>query len=236
MKEKIIDLREKGFSYIRIIEELGCSKGTVSYNCSKLKNNSDIIRNNKDISNLKQTKYKSFVNDINIEKILSLINEGKTVREIISITGYNKYIIYKVRKQFDIRKNKQIKKDRICRNCSDILLKSKKIICDKCRMEYYSYYRPSCEFNFNPYDYKDKFDINLLEKYGWYSPSNKNNNLLGVSKDHLYSVKDGFLNVIDPSIIKHPANCKLMLHKDNNSKGYKSIITLDELLDRIKKW
>ena len=75
-----------------------------------------------------------------------------------------------------------------------------------------------------------------MEKYGWYSPSNKNNNLLGVSKDHLYSVKDGFLNVIDPSIIKHPANCKLMLHKDNNSKGYKSIITLDELLDRIKKW
>lgn len=31
MKEKILNLREKGFSYKKICEELKCSKGTVSY-------------------------------------------------------------------------------------------------------------------------------------------------------------------------------------------------------------
>ena len=30
MKEKIIELREKGYSYSQIVEELGCSKSTVS--------------------------------------------------------------------------------------------------------------------------------------------------------------------------------------------------------------
>ena len=35
MKEKIIRLREEGKSYNEICEELGCSKGTVSYHCGK---------------------------------------------------------------------------------------------------------------------------------------------------------------------------------------------------------
>ena len=33
IKDKIIELRERGFSYRKIVEEIGCSKGTVSYHC-----------------------------------------------------------------------------------------------------------------------------------------------------------------------------------------------------------
>jgi 5-methylcytosine-specific restriction endonuclease McrA len=33
MKEQILELRAKGYSYNKIVEELGCSKGTVAYHC-----------------------------------------------------------------------------------------------------------------------------------------------------------------------------------------------------------
>jgi len=57
-----------------------------------------------------------------------------------------------------------------------------------------------------------------------------------VSKDHIYSVKDGFINNISPDIIKHPANCQLLKHTDNNIKKTKSEITIEELLMKIKIW
>lgn len=80
------------------------------------------------------------------------------------------------------------------------------------------------------------FDFSIIEKYGWYSPSNKRNNLGGVSRDHIYSVMEGFKNNIDSKILSHPANCQLMIHNDNISKGNKSSITLEELLEKIKEW
>lgn len=97
-------------------------------------------------------------------------------------------------------------------------------------------YRERCLFTFATSDYPDKFDLSLVEKYGWYSPSNKGNNLKGVSRDHMFSVKAGFDNGIDPAIISHPANCELLIHTENQSKREKSSITLEELIDRINKW
>jgi len=128
-------------------------------------------------------------------------------------------------------------KYRKCRCCNKnkFILKHK-IICETCSIDYYKIYRPLCKFNFNISKYKDEFDFNLVNKYGWYSPTNKKNNLNGVSKDHIYSVKDGFLNKIDYNIIKHPANCALMKHTDNNLKNSQSLITIDELLQKIEIW
>lgn len=135
-----------------------------------------------------------------------------------------------------LKKNKiKIKKERLCKNCKNIV-GFRKTICEDCKKMYYKYYRPNAEFQFNINLYKDKFEFDLIEKHGWYSPSNKGNNLNGVSKDHLYSVKDGFINNIDTEIIKHPANCKLMIHNENNKKNSNSSITLEELLERIKSW
>jgi hypothetical protein len=101
--------------------------------------------------------------------------------------------------------------------------------------EYLSY-RIDTNFKFNLSDYSDEFDFSLIEKYGWYSPSNKNNNLDGVSRDHMLSVREGFELGISPSIISHPANCRLMKHTDNISKNKKSIINYSELLERIEKF
>ena len=58
-------------------------------------------------------------------------------------------------------------------------------------------------------------------------------------KHHPYDgeiIKEGFLNKIDPKIISHPANCQLLLHKDNIKKYINSSITLNELYQRIIKW
>ena len=101
-------------------------------------------------------------------------------------------------------------------------------------MDEYKKYRLDSNFKFNLSDYPDEFDFSLVEKYGWYSPSNKKNNLGGVSRDHMLSVKEGFEMQIDPKIISHPANCKLMIHTENISKNKKSIITIDELILRIE--
>jgi len=60
-----------------------------------------------------------------------------------------------------------------------------------------------------------------------YKASNRGNNLKGISRDHMYSVSQGFQNNVDPTIISHPANCQLLIHTENQSKGDKSKITLE---------
>ena len=100
----------------------------------------------------------------------------------------------------------------------------------------FSNYRADCSFNFSIKDYPSEFDFKLIEKYGWYSAKNRGNNLGGVSRDHMVSVKYGFVNNIPAEYIKHPANCKLLIHNENVSKGSKISITYEELLERIKLW
>lgn len=97
-------------------------------------------------------------------------------------------------------------------------------------------YRNECSFKFNLSDYPDKFDFNLIKQFGWYKAKNHGNNINGISRDHMYSIMDGYVNHIDPKIISHPANCRLIRHKENQSKGKHSCITLEELLERIKNW
>lgn len=139
-------------------------------------------------------------------------------------------------------KDKRIVK--ICVNClNEYHGQNLKFCSDTCNKYYrrkgvdkYLAYRIDTNFKFNLSDYSDEFDFSLIEKYGWYSPSNKNNNLDGVSRDHMLSVKEGFELGISPSIISHPANCRLMKHTDNISKNKKSIINYSELLERIEKF
>lgn len=97
-------------------------------------------------------------------------------------------------------------------------------------------YRKECEFRFNIFDYPDEFDLDLIQKYGIYKAKNRGDNPNGVDRDHMFSVYEGYKQNIDPEIIRHPANCRLMLHKDNVSKYTKCLITLGELLIKIEQW
>lgn len=96
-------------------------------------------------------------------------------------------------------------------------------------------YRYHCLFSKNNIEHPSLFDKELIKKYGWYSPANKNNNLTGVSWDHLYRIADGFKNNVPSEIMKHPANAELVPHNVNQLR-LKSVITLSELLLRIQLW
>jgi len=97
-------------------------------------------------------------------------------------------------------------------------------------------YRRQCNFTFGLSMFPEEFDFEMIKTYGWYSPSNKKNNLEGVSRDHKFSIREGFELKVPIHIMKHPANCVLMKHTKNISKGKKSSITLDELYILIDKW
>lgn len=135
--------------------------------------------------------------------------------------------------------------NKTCKLCSIKTVKTKRsLYCsDECRknskrvnVTEYNKYKQDCKFKFNLSDFTNEFDFSLIEYYGWYKPSNKGNNLGGVSRDHIMSVNEGFRNRVDPKIISHPANCRLMIHSKNISKNKKSDITIEELLIKIENW
>lgn len=135
----------------------------------------------------------------------------------------------------------KIRKERNCVICTSIMSRlirgkycsnSCKTIATNIRLEDVDkkqQYRLKCKFRFNPYHYSNILDTNLLKTYGFYSPSNKKNNLGGASMDHKYSIMDGFDNNVDPYYMSHVMNCEILIHNDNISKGRKSKITLNEL-------
>lgn len=91
-------------------------------------------------------------------------------------------------------------------------------------------YWNDCRFKFNVYHYPELFDLELLENFCWYHPVN---NPGGVSRDHIISISYGWKNGIDPTIISHIANCRLILQTDNAKKYSRSDILLEELKQKI---
>ena len=92
-------------------------------------------------------------------------------------------------------------------------------------------YRQRCSFDFSPYRYPDMEGYDLLVEHGIYHPVS---NPTGVSRDHKYSVADGWKHSVDPEIMKHRGNCRLVLHSENNRKNTDSSISLSELLEIVE--
>ena len=124
-------------------------------------------------------------------------------------------------------------KGRFCSNACSSNHKNK--IARQFRSDFRNY-RLDSSFRFSINKYPNKFDFDLIKKYGWYSASNRGNNANGISRDHMFSVYDGFHNKIDPKLVGHPANCCLVQQSKNASKNKRSSITLEDLLERIKNW
>ena len=97
-------------------------------------------------------------------------------------------------------------------------------------------YRAECRFRFSLKDFPEEFDFQFLSNHGMYSAKNHGNNMKGVSRDHMVSISYGFENKIPTEIIRHPANCQLLLQSHNASKRSKCAITIEELMERIEKW
>lgn len=176
-------------------------------------------------------------------------NKRSEINEKVSNTLFGRKLTSKHKNNIEQGNNfnRKDKVEKNCLECNSVMLckpsDRRKFCTTKCWANYteknkepFLLYRQRCNFDFKFEDHLDKFDLKLVEQYGWYSPSNKGNNINGISKDHMVSVRTGFESGIDPSIIKHPANCKLMPHRENQRKREKSSITVEELLQRIKNW
>lgn len=122
---------------------------------------------------------------------------------------------------------------RICSCCNKIEHSKYRFQSDYCKVCNKSYYRLLCNFTFDLRKYPCEFDLSLLERYGMFNPKT---NPTGVSRDHIISVHFGRTNNIDPNILSHPANCRLMLQSENSKKHVKCDMTLEDLLIKITEW
>lgn len=52
--------------------------------------------------------------------------------------------------------------------------------------------------------------------------------------DHRFSILDSFKNGLPEDIVNHPVNLQILSAKENSSKGSKSAITLEQLMEEIK--
>jgi hypothetical protein len=172
-------------------------------------------------------------------------------RYFCSRTCANSHVITKETREKTAKalrgRNRTEREERVCLgcNCKFVVLKTEnhKFCSKKCYITYQQKdmteklkYRKSCQFAFNIYKHPDKFDLKLIEKYGWYKAKNRGDNLEGVSRDHRVSIDYGWRNNVSPEIIRHPANCKLMRQRKNSVKHIHCSIKLEQLLEEIKKW
>jgi hypothetical protein len=158
------------------------------------------------------------------------------VNRYINENGYFGVVLIKK----SLKQNKELK---YCLNCKSSLTKNKFYCNRKCEQEYkrtnvndFVKYKLDCQFKFNLSDFPNEYDFSLIEEYGWYSPKNKKNNLFGVSRDHIFSIREGYNLGIDSRIISHPANCQLLPHSQNVSKHKKCSISLEDLLTKIENF
>ncbi len=125
-------------------------------------------------------------------------------------------------------------KSRICKCCKKEEFTKGRFQSEFCKFcNPSTIYRNFCTFTFDLRKYPNEFDLSLLERYGMFNPKT---NPTGISRDHLLSIHFGKINNIDPKILSHPANCKLVLQSENSKKNSSSDISLEELLNRIQIW
>lgn len=110
-----------------------------------------------------------------------------------------------------------------------------------------------CKISSNFYHANKRIDPDLLQKYKAYVKKvytetdrsiklhgTKIENLIlrgrkfGYQLDHMYSIYDGFNNRIDPKIVGHWKNLKIITGLDNIKKFNKSALTLEELLKEME--
>ena len=94
-------------------------------------------------------------------------------------------------------------------------------------------YRKQCNFQFDPYQFRNIPGYELLLKLKFYHPQE---NLGGVCRDHIVSKEFGWRNKIDPKLLAHPANCQFITNLENVTKGSGSSMNIEQLQERINNW
>jgi hypothetical protein len=100
----------------------------------------------------------------------------------------------------------------------------------------YLFYRGISNWNYNVLLY-DIIGSNFIKESGFYNKNNKK----GLVRDHRYSRRSGFENMVFPEILRHPYNCEFITHSDNvrkqqNKAINSNSISLEDLFEGIKKY
>lgn len=158
---------------------------------------------------------------------------SESTKELIAQTLYNRNPSNQPTKQLYKKSTNYCKIIRsTCRNCKFVgVYRKATIYCNDC-YNCYTNLKSKFAFSFNIFDFPDIFDYSIIEQYGWFSTIEPLN-LNGVSRDHKVSVFDAIFNNYDPYYICHPLNCELIRQTENASKGKKSSISYNELVELI---
>jgi len=221
--KKLIELHEKGVHFTKMLSILNRTEQSVYSKMKRLGLHSLDPNKQKFINNEYISKYEKYDWKLIQEKY----NEGLTTYQVFDLFKISERSLYWAKNN-----NKFFPRNQSEANKNSYKNGNRK----KSLKENIDRYRQLCLFKFSLNDYPDKFDFSLIEKYGWYKAKNRGNNLEGVSRDHMFSVYDGYKQGILPYYISHPANCQLLPHKLNNVKKRNSSITFEELLRRIEEW
>lgn len=99
----------------------------------------------------------------------------------------------------------------------------------------YEIYYADCDWICKMFDITENAS-EMVKKHGVF---NNKHNKKGVVRDHIVGRKYGYEHGIFPEIMRHPANCRIIKHNENVSKGQKgkgrpdADISIEELFDRI---
>ncbi len=179
---------------------------------------------------------------------IKLSNKGRVALQESAYKNLHNTDKDRAEKEREEKREVYVKNPRKCLNCGkdisfELYLKGRTHCNKKCKIELgrknmdkFSVYKKEASFKFNLSSYPEEFDFDLIKEHGWYKPVNRGNNTGGVSRDHIYSVRKGFEDGIDPNIISHPANCQLMVHSKNISKNKRCGITINDLKEKISNW
>lgn len=111
---------------------------------------------------------------------------------------------------------------------------------DEDKSDYKIYYEYS-DWVDNMFDFVEN-GVELISLHGVF---NSYSNTGGVVRDYMLGRRFGFENKIFPEILRHPCNCQIIHNSENirkahsgkkNHKIIDSIITIDELFNRIKNY
>lgn len=124
-----------------------------------------------------------------------------------------------------------------CQSCGFVgTYRTQRWYCSNCDDMYSANKRAKYQFTFNVYHYPDLFDLDIIDSVGWRTTLGENKNVFGISRDHKISVRDAIDNNYDPYYIKHPLNCELMKHDENQRKGTQSSLTYEELVKLVDEY
>jgi|GEM_PF-4077625 len=90
------------------------------------------------------------------------------------------------------------------------------------------------EWNLYKFQCRRQTAINYKKFKDVINPDNLPLGVCDYQIDHIYSIRHGFENGVDPSVIASVSNLRLLWHTDNKSKHIRSDQTLEELLVKTK--